>query len=379
MKASVSPTELNGALSLFSDVVKRKVGVPILSCVSIRAGGNCMTIQGTDMDRFLRVDMPCRTEAPGEFSVPLAKIAAFSGSVSSAPSIDMSLGESKALLSAPVGGLDLGLDSGSFDAVVPTRALSEMPEPPSIDFETSSALTLPAWVWSGGMMAVRRAVSTEETRYYLNGICLQRVDGKLQFTATNGHVLQTLSTGMEVPEFKQAIVPRSAVSTLLDMLSRVDPMTDITVNVAGSQISTRIGDATLVAKLIDGTFPDWKRVVPDLTAGSRVTIDPVHWGRALRAAQRVMSRDLRTVSLAFARDGIRLSFAGDDVDGAIPLSGSWRHEKLTIGFNVNYLIQAVSAESPSIEWVFGDPSSPAVACSMVSGMSLFQVVMPMRT
>jgi DNA polymerase-3 subunit beta len=259
---------------------------------------------------------------------------------------------------------------------------------PEADFPDLNAGDLPisfqlrADVLKGLIDRTQFAISTEETRYYLNGIFFHVVGSgdqpRLRAVATDGHRLAKAetpapsgSTGMP-----GVIVPRKTVGEIQKLLE--DPETEVQIGLSDSKIRLAIGELVLTSKLIDGTFPDYERVIPKAN-DKQLTVDKAEFERAVDRVSTVSADRGRAVKLSLAEDRMVLAVNNPDSGSATDeLPVGYDAEPLEIGFNSKYLLE-IAAQLTSGEAVFrlADPGSPTLIQDAGEANALY-VLMPMR-
>jgi DNA polymerase III subunit beta len=222
------------------------------------------------------------------------------------------------------------------------------------------------------------AISTEETRYYLNGIYLHAIDDKLRAVATDGHRLAQAE--IKAPKGTKGmpgiIVPRKTVAEVQRLID--DAGEEVKVELSATKIRFSLGNAVLTSKLIDGTFPDYARVIP--TANDKTLIvDKSEFMSAVDRVSTVSSERGRAVKLALTDGKLTLSVVNPDSGSATEeLEVEYGAEALDIGFNGRYLLdilQQVEGEKARLK--LADPGSPTLIEDMEAAGALY-VLMPMR-
>jgi len=226
------------------------------------------------------------------------------------------------------------------------------------------------------------AISTEETRYYLNGVYMHVAQAEgvavLRCVATDGHRLARIDAPL--PEGAAAmpgvIVPRKTVGELRKLLED-DAMT-VTVSVSDTKVRFATDAITLTSKVIDGTFPDYTRVIPTGNT-RRLEVDAAEFARAVDRVATVSSERSRAVKLSLEEDRLVLSVNAPDLGNAEEeLAVAYGDDKLEIGFNAKYLLEIASqVDRENAVFLFNSSGDPTI---MREGddMSAVYVVMPMR-
>ena len=226
------------------------------------------------------------------------------------------------------------------------------------------------------------AISTEETRYYLNGIYLHVAGAakaqRLRAVATDGHRLAQAE--LDAPKGAEGmpgiIVPRKTVGEVQRLIEDLD--TEIMIELSQTKIRFTIGDVVLTSKLIDGTFPDYGRVIP---AGNDKTlmVDKPEFAAAVDRVSTVSSERGRAVKLALSAGKLVLTVTNPDSGRATEeLEVEYDSDPLDIGFNSRYLLDiAAQIEGDVAVLKLADPGSPTLIQEKDSASALY-VLMPMR-
>jgi DNA polymerase-3 subunit beta len=226
------------------------------------------------------------------------------------------------------------------------------------------------------------AISTEETRYYLNGIFLHAVEieGKpvLRAVATDGHRLARVE--MPAPAgavgMPGVIVPRKTVSEVQRLLE--DPEIQVSIELSATKIRFMLESVVLTSKLIDGTFPDYGRVIPQHNDKSLV-VDKALFVSAVDRVSTISSERGRAVKLTLSDGRLVLSVTNPDSGSATEeLEVDYTAEPLDIGFNSRYLLDiAAQIDTDTALLKLADPGSPTLLQDQ-EGASALYVLMPMR-
>ena len=226
------------------------------------------------------------------------------------------------------------------------------------------------------------AISTEETRYYLNGVYMHVADGEggkvLRCVATDGHRLARIDAPLPAgaEALPGVIVPRKTVGELRKLLD--DDDMQIAVSVSETKVRFATPDITLTSKVIDGTFPDYTRVIPQGNS-RRLEVDARDFAAAVDRVATVSSERSRAVKLSLDEDRLVLSVNAPDSGAAEEeLAVAYGDERLEIGFNAKYLLEIASqVDRENAVFMFNSAGDPTL---MREGndMSAVYVVMPMR-
>jgi DNA polymerase-3 subunit beta len=248
---------------------------------------------------------------------------------------------------------------------------------PSIEFTAQHRLDIePASKLSAMLARVLWSTEAEKTRYYLAGPLWHPENGKVRLAATNGHTLPVVSTELNWPEgAPELILAPKFCTTIRDLLGDTAGIVQLTWDAA--KIRAAWGDVVLTGKVIDGNFPDYRRVIPSPVANP-VLFDPESLADAVRRVKLLGSEKTRSVKFAIGDGKITLSHTSAEHGTAteeVPADCKAGHEA---GFNAEYLINMLGAiGGDTVEFHHADPGSPSLIRRAVDDGAL-GVVMPMR-
>ncbi len=373
MKFKADRATLLRALAHVQSVVEKRNTIPILANVMLATKGGALTLTATDMEIAVVEDVAASVSRDGVCTAPAATLYEIVRKLPDTAEIE---------LDHPGGDAQLALRAG--------RYATSLVVLPSEDFPSMTAGTLPhrfalpAQTLRGLIDRTRFAISTEETRYYLNGIYLhasEDSDGPvLRAVATDGHRLARVQE--DLPEgaagMPGVIVPRKTIGELRKLLDEVT--SPVEVALSDTRIQFKVGTVTLTSKLIDGTFPEYERVIPRdndkvLRVGKKDFADAV--GRVAA----ISSERSRPVKLSLARNLLVLSAASPEQGTATEeLDGdrvSYDSGPLEIGFQARYLNDITDQIGEKVEFRFSDGAAPTVVQDAADAAALY-VLMPMR-
>ncbi|GBD42196.1 DNA polymerase III subunit beta [bacterium HR39] len=373
MKVVVAPKAFAQAVAAAADAADRKASVPALRHVFVEAGGGSLAVLGTDLDRAVRAEAPADVEEDGAATAPVEVLARLVRNIGAVGDLVIE-GDGR-------GGLLLRAAAGDFEARLPGIPPEEFPD--IRPRETAVAIRVPGRDLAVALETVEHAVSHEETRYYLNGVCVWPAgEGAVVLVATDAHRLAEVAlTSAEVrgtvPE-GGLIIPRAAVPIVLRIASaaaRDDAAVEL--RFGGGLVAVRHGGLSLVSRLVDGQFPAYERVMPKgERPGLRV-------GReALEDAAELVGgwmQAVRSWLVLEAGEG-RLTVRGTDdataVSRTLPAEGDWRGK---VGFNARYVADAMDAlEGESVVLRVGGPSEPVGIEAPDHPLPVRFVLMPVR-
>ncbi len=359
MKLTIERSALVTALAKVTAIVEKKNTIPILANVVLTADDGILTIKGTDLDIEVTDSVAADVDEQGTTTVAADTLSNIAKKAPSGSLISMS--EEKGHLTVTFGRSRFKLATLSADDF-PVMASSEYDAEFEIDADNLSRLF--------GKSAF--AMSSEETRYYLNGVYLHSTEEGITAVATDGHKLAKVTYDAHY-EFPGVIVPRKTVAELRKSITD-DP---VTVSVSDTKIRFVSGDTVIVSKVIDGTFPDYTRVIPQDLPHSAVVVAADVRAASDRVAMvtddksRAVALDIGEVSIALQSKG-GLDEANDEVDADV------NGDAMRIGFNSRYLADALAqCDGGEVMIKYKDASSP---CVILPGedVNFLAVVMPMR-
>ncbi|MEM7767700.1 MAG: DNA polymerase III subunit beta [Pseudomonadota bacterium] len=372
MKLTIERGDLLGALSHVQSVVERRNTIPILSNVLLTAKGGALTLTATDLDIEAMDSADAQIEREGAITAPAGTLFDVVRKLPGGADVHLELQPENERLAIRAG-----------------RSSFELPTLPASDFQTmqpdpgATSFDVDAADLRRLIDKTRFAISTEETRYYLNGVYLHATetdDGAavLRTVATDGHRLALAE--IEAPDgsagLAGVIVPRKAVAEARRLIdSATDP---VKLDVSESKIVIRAGRAMLTAKLIDGSFPDYARVIPK-TNTRRLLIDNKAFEAAVDRVATVSAERSRSVKLSIDTDRLTLAVNHTETgQGHEELEAEYGEEAMEIGFNARYLLDiAGQIEADRAEFMLNDGASPALVLDPEDPASRY-VLMPLR-
>ncbi len=371
MKISIERASLLKAMSRAQGVVERRTTIPILSNVLLEAAGDEVSIRATDLDIEVIERIPAMVEQAGATTVGAHTLHEI---VRKLPD-----GAVVSLHDDPETGR-LNVVAGRSHFALATLPREDFPVMASSEYDTS--YTAPAPVLRRLFDKAKFAISTEETRYYLNGVYLHVADGPegrcLRCVATDGHRLARVDA--PVPAGAEAasgvIVPRKTVGELRKLLE--DDDAEISVSVSETKIRFATPALTLTSKVIDGSFPDYTRVIPTQNT-RRLEVDASEFASAVDRVSTVSSERSRAVKLKLDQDRLVLSVNAPDSGAAEEeLAVAYDDEPLEIGFNAKYLLEiAGQVDRENAVFLFNSPGDPTLVREGDDDSAVY-VVMPMR-
>jgi DNA polymerase-3 subunit beta len=368
MKATIERATLLKSLGHVQSVVERRNTIPILSNVLIEASEDGLKLMATDLDLQIVEQIAAAVETPGATTVSAHTLFDIARKLPEGSQVQLTAAEGKM-------------------QVVAGRARFNLQTLPREDFpviaegELPTRFDLPAETLKQIIDKTRFAISTEETRYYLNGIFLHVSDDAtpvLKAAATDGHRLArvTVTRPDGAEGMPDVIIPRKCVGELRKLLDEVDG--SVEVSLSPTKIRFGLGTAILTSKLIDGTFPDYSRVIP--TANDKLLkIDPRSFEEGVDRVATIASEKTRAVKMALDRDKITLSVTSpENGTAAEEVPGDYASQSFEIGFNARYLLDILGQiDGDTVEVHLADAAAPTLIRENDAAPALY-VLMPMR-
>ncbi len=371
MRITLERSNLLKSLNHVQRVVERRNTIPILSNVLLRAEGNTLLLKATDLDLEVSVTADAEIEQGGATTVPAHMLYDIVRKLSDGAEV---------MLSTDEDGTTMNLASGRSRFTL--QMLPDSDYPDITAGELSHKFVLSSNDLKSLIETTQFAISNEETRYYLNGIYLHAVEDNgqhmMRAVATDGH----RRSRAQIPAPKGCedmpgiIVPRKAVGEIQKLVE--DPDQNLTVELSETKIRLSVGSVVLTSKLIDGTFPDYNRVIP-LNNDRKLVIDKNSFKSAVDRVSTVSSERGRAVKLQLADGQMVLSVNNPDSGSATEeVAVEYDAEAMDIGFNSKYLLD-ITAQLTGKETIFmlADSGSPTLIRDSDKEGALY-VLMPMR-
>ncbi len=366
MKFLIDRTKFLRPLSHLSSVVERRNTIPILANLVISANEKNISLTATDMDIDLVIIVQCNVKENGSCTIPAHLLNEIVRKFQDGSEIEITTEEN-----------NVNIKSGRSNFRLPTLPIEDYPTFSSSELPVKFKLMVEDIIHQ--IDTTKFAISNEETRFYLNGIYLHVNDnGMLASVATDGHRLAL--TQMDMPEnvdhIPEVILPKKAISELRKLID--DHEGEIQINLSETRAEFSFGGVKLTTKLIDGSFPDYTKVIP-VGNDKILLVNTNQFSSAVDRVSTISSEKSRSVKMNVKNGLLTLSASNPDASSASEeIEISYSGEELEIGFNARYLLEiAQQIDSDIMQIALSDPGSPSLISSPDSKNNLF-VLMPMR-
>ncbi len=370
MKLTIERAALLKSLGHVQSVVERRNTIPILSNVKMEAADGRLALNATDMDVDIIEPVEADVSASGATTAPAHTLYDIVRKLPEGGQVEMAAdGEGR-----------LSLRAGRSRFTLSCLPVEDFPVMAGGDLGVE--FDLPASELRAVIDRTRFAISTEETRYYLNGIYMHAAsrDGVdvLRAVATDGHRLASAETPLPdgASGMPGVIVPRKTVTELHKLIE--DSNGDIRVALSETKIRFTLDDVQVTSKLIDGTFPDYERVIP---AGNdkEWEVDRRLFAEAIDRVSAISSEKSRAIKIALEPGTLVLSATSPENGTATEeLEVDYQGEAIEIGFNFRYLLDVTQQiEGTIIRFIMADAASPTIIREVDDASALY-VLMPMR-
>jgi DNA polymerase-3 subunit beta len=371
MKLTIDRSDLMRALSHVQSVVERRNTIPILSNVRLDAEDGMLTLTATDMDLEINESVAATVDAEGSITAPALTLHDIVRKLSDDAKVDLTL---------EPGGAMMTVTSDRSKFKLSCLPVSDFPELGTGDM--SATLQIPAKDLRDLIDRTRFAVSNDETRYYLNGIYVHAAENNgvqvLRAVATDGHRLAQFE--MPLPDggadMPSVIIPRKTVGEIRKLIE--EAADTITIQLSDNKVRFEFDHITMTSKLIDGTFPDYQKVIPQGN-DKIVEVNPKLFTSAIDRVSTISTEKTRAVKLAIDGSTMTLSAQSADSGSAtedIEISND--NAALEIGFNSKYLLDITAQMgSERCRMTLADAGGPTIIQDTEDGSALY-VLMPLR-
>jgi len=365
MNFNIKRSDLLPCLQCVSGNIDRRQTLPILSNLLFDIKPNSFSVTTTDMEVELVVEAEVKLEQNTRFTLPARKLLDICRSLPDDSELEFNIKDEKARIR-----------SGKSRFVLATLPAQEYPvidiTEETIDFSLSHNKLTQL------LENTQFAMAQQDVRYYLNGLMLEISSGSLKAVATDGHRLAFDETDIETSssEDRQIIIPRKGVTELIRLLQA--SKNEANIRVSKNHIQATSGKLSFTSKLIDGKFPDYQRVIPELSE-TTVLADREKLRNTLARVSILSNEKYKGIKMIFSKDTLRiLAHNPEKEEAEEEASVDYQGEEMEIGFNVSYLIDALTAISDKkVKLSVLNPNSSCLIVSEKKSRSQY-VVMPMK-
>lgn len=327
MQVRINRSKLLGELIPMQGIVERRTTIPVLSHILLRAEDDRLHLASTDLDVSLTSWCEAESSAPGSIAVQARKFIEIIRAVNS-DEIKFELEDEKRLR----------IEAGSSRFKINGLAAEDFPTLPVVDGDEQ--LAIPFALLKKAISRIIFAVSTEESRFQLNGALLKLNDGAMELVATDGHRLALVENDLEASKGADGVlVPRKA----LQELQRFEQDGDLSFRRSEHHLSFRLGNRELICRILEGTFPDYNRVISKENDQSAV-FEKQTLSQAVQRVALLTGDRARAVRLELSKGSLVITAANPDLGEAMEeLPCEYEGEELKIGMNPDYLAHFLSA------------------------------------
>jgi len=372
MKLKIERSALLKSLGHIQSVVEKRNTIPILSNVLLECDGGCLNMAATDLDLAISETVAAEISEPGGITASAHTLYDIVRKLPDGSQVELTYDTESQRLTISAGRSRFTL------SCLPREDFPVMSEG-----DLPHVFAVPAANMKRLIDKTRFAVSTEETRYYLNGIYLHTSsddDGNpvLRGVATDGHRLARFDMARPagLDGMPGVIVPRKAVGELRKLVDEFEG--DITVSLSETKIRFTFADIVLTSKLIDGTFPDYSRVIPEGN-DKIMEIDSKQFAEAVDRVSTISTEKTRSIKLSLSEGNLKLSVNSPDQGTAKEgVAATYSADEMDIGFNSRYLLDILGQiEGEVTQVILADSTAPTILRDLTDDGALY-VLMPMR-
>jgi DNA polymerase III subunit beta len=365
MKFKILREDLLTPLQQVIGAVEKRQTLPALANVLIKATDNELSLTATDLEIELVSKIQLLADETGEITIPAKKLLDITKSLPKETNISIDIDSDRAIIKSGRNRFTLTtLPASDFPALDEITSVYEFSVPQNILKELIEKTSF--------------AMAQQDVRYYLNGLMMEVAPGIIRTVATDGHRLAYCEKDIDVElaDNKQVIIPRKGVSELQRLLSDSDEL--IKIVLGNNHIQCELSDQRFTSKLIDGRFPDYKRVMPD-TEGNVIIADKDQLKQALVRASILSNEKYRGIRVIMDNNLLKLQAQNPDQEEAdVEVEVNYTGDPIEIGFNVNYMLDVLNTSGKEvIQGVIKDSNSSCLLSFPDEPYAKY-VIMPMR-
>ena len=377
MKISIERNILLKLLSHVQNVVEKRNTIPILSNILINAKANSITLSATDMDLSITETADSTVIEEGSVTTPAQTLYEIVRKIPDGNEIELISNN----------GNKLSVRSGKSKFSLLCLPKDDFPKIENVS--TNNEFLLSSELLKKIIDKTRFAISNEETRYYLNGVYMhiveehgqkesKNIQKSLRAVATDGHRLAKFDCEYNdtIKDIPGVIIPKKTVNELYKLLSDFDGL--VKINLSSNKIVFFVGESILISKLIDGNFPDYKRVIPKENKNT-LKVDRLSFSLAVDRVSTITTDKLPVIKLKIMNNMVNLTSVNNESGTATEdINVNYSGDEIEIGFNSKYILEMINnLEDETVILDFKDSASPVIA-KEESNPNLIYVLMPMR-
>ena len=365
MKFKIQREDLLLPLQQVIGAVEKRQTLPTLANVLIKVDANQLSLTATDLEIELISNIQLLTDEKGDITLPAKKLLDICKALPNESEISVDVDGDKAIIK-----------SGRSRFTLATLPASDFPA--LDDISSVFDFSLPQNVLKELIEKTSFAMAQQDVRYYLNGLMLEVASGVVRTVATDGHRLAYCEKNIDgdLADSKQVIIPRKGVSELQRLLSDSDD--PVKVVLGNNHIQCELPNQRFTSKLIDGRFPDYKRVMPE-AEGNVFTADKESLKSALIRASILSNEKYRGIRVMMNNDLLKLQAQNPDQEEAdVEVEVNYSGDPLEIGFNVTYMLDVLNTSSNDVVQGIIKDSNSSCLMTFPDEPQAKYVIMPMR-
>jgi DNA polymerase-3 subunit beta len=347
MEFTVSRADLVRELNLSQGVVEKKTTIPILSNVLVETDGDSIHLTATDLELGIRCSCPAKVKKTGGGTIPARRLLDY---VRLLPDADVQVKIQENHWASLVCGRSRTRIAG-----MSRESFPELPQMPEVLAE------IPIGVLAAMIGKTVFAISTEESRFTLNGALLVLRKGGMVMVATDGHRLAMVESSGELPGVGgayRALLPRKAMAELQKLASESDPAAIVRFSGDENHLFFQLGDRLLLSRKLTGNFPDYERVLPK-EHSNMVTLEREELRGAIERVSQFSDERSRAIRVRVDQDEVKVhSSVSDTGESEESIPANYQGTAVEIGFNAQYLLDFLRAvDDQQVSFLFKDPHS----------------------
>ncbi|OGT21371.1 MAG: DNA polymerase III subunit beta [Gammaproteobacteria bacterium RBG_16_57_12] len=366
MRFSIQRESLLKPLQLVSGVVERRQTLPILSNILLVVKPKHLSITGTDLEVEIIIDLPLQESIEtGETTLPARKFLDICRALPEEAMLDIAIESDRAVIR-----------SGKSRFTITTLPAAEFPNMETVHNPNEFAITQRNLKYLIDKTSF--AMAQQDVRYYLNGMMIELTGNTVRTVATDGHrlALAQVNTELKVEGIQQVILPRKGVIELSRLLGDTEDL--VQIKLGTNHIRVYLNDVTFTSKLIDGKFPDYQRVLPQGT-DKVVTVDKNIMKQALVRTSILSNEKYRGIRMNLKPATLQIMANNPELEEAEEeFAVDYKGKPLEIGFNVTYLVDALTAIDHEQARIHLSDSNSSCMVQPVGDDNTKYVIMPMR-